>query len=165
ETDTYDYELALQLAEERGATGKVEALRRQGPPPYYGDGVARKVTEYIMYLSSYMNGNPAIHSNYDTFGDIAAPEYGLYDKVNYVRGLLRTMEAVWPQLWEVDLRQQAPHLDVPVYFLEGRHDVNAPPYLVEDYLQTLEAPHKELIWFEHSGHSPWVEESQKVVDV
>ena len=165
ETDTYDYELALQLAEERGDTGKVEALRRQGPPPYYGDGVARKVTEYIMYLSSYMNGNPAIHSNYDTFGDIAAPEYGLYDKVNYVRGLLRTMEAVWPQLWEVDLRQQAPHLDVPVYFLEGRHDVNAPPYLVEDYLQTLEAPHKELIWFEHSGHSPWVEESQKVVDV
>src|SRR5690606_18428302 len=73
ETDTYDYELALQIAEERGDTGKVEALRRQGPPPYYGDGVAMKVTEYIMYLSSYMNSNPAIHSNYDTFGDIAAP--------------------------------------------------------------------------------------------
>lgn len=165
ETDTYDYELALQIAEERGDTGKAEALRRQGPPPYYGNGVAMKVTEYIMYLSSYMNGNPEIHSNYDTFGDIAAPEYGLYDKVNYVRGLLRTMEALWPQLWEVDLRQQAPRLDVPVYFLEGRHDVNAPPYLVEDYVQTLEAPHNELIWFEHSGHSPWVEESQKVVDL
>jgi pimeloyl-ACP methyl ester carboxylesterase len=165
ETDTYDYDLALQIARERGDSGKVDALRQQGPPPYYGDGVAKKVVEYIMYLSSYMNGNPEIHTNYDTFGDIAAPEYGLYDKVNYVRGLLRTMEAIWPQLWDVDLRVQAPRLETPVYFLEGRHDVNAPPHLVEDYLQTLQAPRKELIWFEHSGHSPWVEESSKVVDV
>jgi pimeloyl-ACP methyl ester carboxylesterase len=54
---------------------------------------------------------------------------------------------------------------VPIYFLEGRHDINAPPALVESYLQQLEAPHKELIWFEHSGHSPWVDEAAKVVDV
>lgn len=39
-----------------------------------------------------------------------------------------------------------------------------PPALVEDYLRILEAPHKELIWFEHSGHSPWQEEPDKVVD-
>lgn len=32
-------------------------------------------------------------------------------------------------------------------------------------MQRLEAPHKELIWFEHSGHSPSVEESEKVGDV
>ena len=165
ETDTYDYELALEIAQERGDAGKLKALQAQGPPPYYGRGLAMKVVEYIMYLSSYMNGNPAIHTNYNTFADIAAPEYGLYDKVNYVRGLLRTMEALWPQLWEVDLRQQAPHLEVPVYFLEGRHDVNAPPALVEDYLDILDVPHKELIWFEHSGHSPWQEEPEKVVDV
>lgn len=165
ETDSYNYELALQVAVEQGDTGKVNALQAQGPPPYYGKGVAMKVVEYIMYLSAYMNQNPAIHSNYDTFGDLAAPEYGLVDKVNYVRGLLRTMEAIWPQLWEVDLRQQAANLETPVYLLEGRHDVNAPPELAESYLQTLQAPHKELIWFEHSGHSPWVEESEKVVDV
>jgi pimeloyl-ACP methyl ester carboxylesterase len=165
ETDTYDYELALQIATERRDTGKIKALRQQGPPPYYGDGVAMKVVEYVMYLSTYMNQNPEIHSNYDTFGDIGSPEYGLYDKVNYVRGTIVTLNSVWSQLWEVDLRKQVPHIEVPVYFLEGRHDVNAPPELVEDYLQMLDAPHKELIWFEHSGHSPWVEEPQKVMDV
>ncbi len=166
ETDTYDYNLALDLARKRGDTGKIEALEKQGPPPYYGDGVAWPVIEYIMYLSSYMNSNPAITGpGYDTIGDIAAPEYGLYDKVNYVRGLLAAMNALWPQLWEVDLREQAPRLEVPIYLLEGWHDVNAPPELAEDYLQRLEAPHKEIVWFEHSGHSPWVDESQKVVDV
>ncbi len=166
ETDTYDYNLALQVAQEQGDQGKIAALKKQGPPPYYGDGVAWPVIEYIMYLSSYMNSNPAITGpGYDTFGDIGSPEYGLVDKVNYVRGLLSTMNTLWPQLWDVDLREQATHLEVPVYFLAGRHDVNAPPHLVEEYMQTLAAPHKELIWFEHSGHSPWVDEAPKVVDV
>jgi pimeloyl-ACP methyl ester carboxylesterase len=166
ETDTYDYNLALQIARERGDTGKIAALEQQGPPPYYGDGVTWKVTEYIMYLSSYMAQDPAITGpGYNTFGEIAAAEYGLVDKVNYVRGLTETMNVMWPQLWEMDLREQAPRLEVPVYFLEGRHDVNAPPALVEEYLGTLDAPHKEIIWFEHSGHSPWVDETDKLVDV
>lgn len=166
ETDTYCYFLAMQLAFESGDFKKMQALMLQGPPPYYGTGVTRKVTAYLMPLSQHMNGNPAITGpGYDTIGDLASPEYGLYDKVNYARGLLNTMDVLWPQLWDVNLREQAPRLEVPVYFLEGRHDVNAPPALVEDYMQTLEAPHKELMWFEHSGHSPWVDESAKVVDV
>ena len=82
-----------------------------------------------------MAQNPAITGpGYNTFGEIAAAEYGLMDKVNYVRGLTETMNVMWPQLWEIDLRQQAPRLEVPVYFLEGRHDVNAPPALVEEYV-------------------------------
>lgn len=166
ETDTYNYEFALKTAFLSGDFNKVAALKRQGPPPYYGKGVARKVVEYAWVVSKHMTSNPAITGpGYDTIGDIASPEYGLYDKVNYAWGLLATMDVVWPQLWEVDLRQQAPRLEVPVYFLEGRHDVNAPPEFAEDYLQKLEAPHKELIWFEHSGHSPWVDEAGKLVDV
>ena len=58
-----------------------------------------------------------------------------------------------------------PRLEVPVYFLIGRHDVNAPPVLTEQYYEVLTAPHKELIWFEHSGHNPWVTESQAFADV
>ena len=61
ETDTYDYNLALQIAAERGDTGKIAALEQQGPPPYYGDGVTWKVTEYIMYLSSYYGPEPGHH--------------------------------------------------------------------------------------------------------
>lgn len=166
ETDSYCYNLALQTAFGKGDFKKVGTLMRQGPPPYYGDGVARKAAEYLLYLSQVMMSNPAITGpGYDTIGDIASPEYGLYDKVNYARGLIATMDVVYSQLWEVDLRTQAPHLEVPIYLLEGRHDVNAPPALAEDYLQKLEAPYKQLIWFEHSGHSPWVDEAGKVVDV
>ena len=166
ETDVLCYEFALRWAQERGDTRKVAQLERQGPPPYYGKGVAWKQTTYLLDTFAYMNQNPAIHDNgFNTFRDLASPEYGLYDKVNWFRGVLETLDVVYPQLWEVDFRTQAPRLEVPVYFLIGRHDVNAPPALTEEYYELLDAPHKELVWFEHSGHNPWVSESARFVEV
>jgi pimeloyl-ACP methyl ester carboxylesterase len=164
ETDEICYEFALRLAEERGDQGKIEQLQRQGPPPYYGKGVAQKQLAYLMDTYAYMNQNPDITGGFNTLGDLASPEYGLYDKVNWARGPLDTLGIVFQQLWEVDLRAQAPRLEVPVYFLIGRHDVNAPVFLAEEYFELLSAPHKELVWFERSGHTPWTSEPGKFVD-
>jgi pimeloyl-ACP methyl ester carboxylesterase len=165
ETDVICYDFALNWAQERGDTQQAARLREQGPPPYYGAGVAWKQVAYLADTYAYMNQNPAIISGFNTPRDLASPEYGLIDKVNWARGPLDTLGVVYPQLWDVDFRTQAPRLDVPVYFLTGRHDVNAPPALIEEYYALLDAPHKELIWFERSGHSPWISESDKFVEV
>ena len=166
ETDRLDYELALRLARERGDAAKVAALERQGPPPYYGAGVAWKQAAYLLDGFAAMNADPAIAADgFDTVQDLLSPEYGLYDKANWARGVLDTLDAVYPQLWEVDLRTQAPRLEVPVVFLIGRHDVNAPPALAEDYYRLLEAPRKAWVWFERSGHTPWVSESERFAEV
>ncbi len=166
ENDRMCYDFALDLLHEQGNTKKVEQLEKQGPPPYYGKGVAMKEAAFLMETFNYMNTDPNISDDgFNTFQDLVGPEYGLYDKVNWFRGALVTMDVVYPQLWEVDFREQATHLGVPAYFLLGRHDVNAPPVLAEQYFEMLEAPHKELIWFEHSGHNPWVNESAAFADV
>ncbi len=121
ETDLQDYAFALELARQRGDTAKVAKLTQQGPPPYYGKGVGLKQAAYLLDGYSYMNANPAITDNgFNTFRDLAAPEYGLYDKVNWARGPLVTLGIVYPQLWDVDFRELAPRLEVPVYFLIGR---------------------------------------------
>lgn len=165
ENDQMCYDFAVQWAQERGDTAKVAKLAGQGPPPYYGDGVAWKESAFLMDTFDYMNQNPAIADNgANTFRDLAAPEYGLYDKVSWFRGVLETLGVVYPQLWEVDFRQQATELDVPVYFLLGRHDINAPTVLAEQYFTLLDAPNKEIVWFEHSGHTPWVSESDRFVE-
>jgi len=123
-----------------------------------------KQATYLLDTYSYMNQNPAIRDNgFNTFRDLAAPEYGLYDKLNWFRGVLDTLDVVYPQLWETDFREQAPHLEVPMYFFIGRHDINAPVSLTEEYFELLEAPHKEIVWFESSGHTPWVSESDEFV--
>ncbi len=166
DTEKYCYDLALKTAREKDDSGTVRKLEKQGPPPYYGKGVAMKMANYLMYLFKVMNANPVItDSSHNTFQDMAGTEYGIYDKVNYIRGLTSTLNTVYQQLYELDLRKQATELEVPVYFFEGRHDINAPTVLAEEYYNLLKAPAKKLIWFEHSGHSPWITENELFVDM
>ena len=166
DTEKYCYDLALKTAREKGDSGTVRKLDKQGPPPYYGKGVSMKMGNYLMYLFKVMGSNPEIaNSDHNTFQDMAGTEYGIYDKVNYIRGLTSTLNTVYQQLYELDLRKQATELQVPIYFFEGRHDINAPTALAEEYYNLLKAPAKKLIWFEHSGHSPWVNENELFVEM
>ncbi|HEY9629528.1 MAG TPA: alpha/beta hydrolase [Coleofasciculaceae cyanobacterium] len=169
ENELIRYDLALHLAQERGDQQQVERLKQQGSPPYYGNDVLPKMLTYLNDLNKYRNEhqNSAIAKPKSNilFDLLTSSEYGLYDKVNLSRGELQTVGVVFPQLWGVDFRKQATRLKVPVYFLIGRHDATTSPKLTEEYFNLLTAPHKELIWFEHSGHGPWMNESAKFIDV
>ena len=168
ENDVMGYEFALRLAAERGDTNTVESLRQNGPPPYAGgDMLLTRYFPYMNLLNGYMHAHAA--------GDgaegnrmldvITGTEYGLLDKFNWFRGLLEVFAVVYPQWEDLDFTTQATELEVPVYFMEGRWDVNAMASLVEEYYNLLEAPHKELIWFENSGHDPLYEESGRFIDL
>lgn len=149
ENDVMGYELALKYLNEQGNTAKVRTLRRNGPPPYNGNGMLDKYVSYLDVLNDYMH-----ELNYTLIVPIVpfmAPEYGLVDKINHTRGLIESFQVVYPQLKDLDFTTQARELEVPVYFFAGRNDVNAMSSLVENYYHVLEAPHKELIWLD-SGH-------------
>jgi len=61
----------------------------------------------------------------------------------------------------INLIQQIPGIDIPVYFFAGRYDYKTPSILVEDYYRVLEAPEgKEMIWFENSAHALIFEEKE-----
>ncbi|NUM43595.1 MAG: alpha/beta hydrolase [Anaerolineales bacterium] len=149
ENDLMGYELALKYSAERGDTKMVETLRRNGTPPYAGEGMLAKYVAFLDVLNDYMDA-----PRYTFVVPIApfiAPEYGWVDKINHTRGLVESFEVVYPQLENLDFKTQAAKLEVPVYIFMGRDDVNAMPTLVEEYIAILEAPHKELIWLE-GGH-------------
>lgn len=165
ETEVMDYEKAIEIAREKNDAAMLEKLGAVGLPPYYGKDVTWKSSVYLNYLSAYMTNNPAIRNpGYNTIRDIFSSEYGLLDKINYFRGIINTYNHVYQKLYDIDLRADYTELEVPVYFFEGRHDVNAPPSLVEEYFQALKCPEKEIVWFEHSGHSPWINENDKFVE-
>lgn len=164
ETERLDYEKALEIAKENGDEGIVKKLLKNGKAPYYGKNMVFKSGIYLNYLSAYMSGNPEIHNaGYNTLRDICSSEYGLIDKINFFRGIVNTFNHVYQQLYDIDLRQDFYELEVPVYFFLGRHDVNAPTELAEEYFEVLNAPDKGIVWFEHSGHSPWINERDKFV--
>lgn len=164
ETEIIDYNLALELAGENSDTALVTELMQNGAPPYYGNDVTWKSAKYLNYLSGIMSRNPEIsNSGFQTSRDIGSSEYGVIDKINFLLGLAISFNQVYPQLYEIDLRTDYSKLDVPVYFFIGKHDINAPLSLMQEYFEILDAPKKELIWFEHSGHSPWINEPEKFV--
>ncbi len=164
ETEIIDYDLTMELAKKAGEEALVETLKKNGPPPYYGKDVTWKSAAYLNYLSGVMARNPEIqNAGYNTLRDLAAQEYGVFDAVNFIRGIVNTFNHVYPQLYSVDLQKDYSTLQVPVYLFLGKHDINAPVSLAEEYFYSMSAPYKEIVWFEHSGHSPWINESDRFV--
>jgi len=92
----------------------------------------------------------------------AAPEYTTQNLANddawramYDRSPLLSDET-W--LYTLDLFNQLPRLEVPVYFMAGRYDYKTPSSLVAEYENALQAPAKEVYFFERSAHMPLIEQ-------
>ncbi len=156
QTDIAGYEFAINYLMELDRVDQADALRRQGPPPYTGPGMALQYNSFLNVLHGYMarNAPGEGHENNLMFDSLGAPEYGLLDKFNWLLGLVNTFEQVYPQLADLDFTTQAARLDVPVYFVKGSWDVNAMYTFTQEYYDILDAPHTELIWFPNSGHTP-----------
>lgn len=165
ETDEIIYQMVLDHSRETGDTQFVRTLEAQGPPPYFGKSPIRPYAtlfgrEYALY--EYPNIK---NEEYRRDGDILMlmfkqPEYGWLDRAYYLLGLMNTFNVVYPQLQELDLRQDDTHFDLPVYVVLGRHDMNNPSQVPEDYFDKLEAPDKQLVFFEDSGHGMIWEEAE-----
>jgi pimeloyl-ACP methyl ester carboxylesterase len=88
------------------------------------------------------------------------PESSLFDLPDFVRGLRFSMDAMWTEVSRLNLVTMAPALKMPVFVLLGRHDHYVPPETSVAYFDALAAPSKKLVWFETSGHEPFVDEPQ-----
>lgn len=157
----------LQRARTSGDSQLVQRLETMGPPPYHG------LFNMANYTTVFGPNDDRMKSLVEASGPPAraplagmaeGPEYGLADQVGVLLGLGLTFAVVYDQLDNIDLARQATELKVPVYFVEGRYDLNARTDLVESYFALLQAPSKQIAWFEHSGHNPAHEEVDRFND-
>jgi len=157
ETDRIFYDDTLAWARERGNAGFVAQLEAAGPPPY------SNLLDYPMVFAHEQQVYGYDHSpNAEGAGqmleNLPVSEYSPLDTVNIVRGLLDTFSALYPQLQDQDLRQSAATLKVPVYLAEGRFEARGRKDPARDWFQRLQAPHKQWVEFETSGHRPLFEQ-------
>ena len=161
EGERISYAWTLAQAEQAGDTQFVAQLKAIGTPPYLGK-FRSKLTTQRRILGKYggeVHGNPRGGMSTLLRGLIGSNEYSWPDRINVFRGIVANMSLMLPKILDIDLLVQVPELKVPVYFLEGRYDWEAPAVLAECYLQRLKAPHNELIWFERSAHFVNTEEA------
>jgi proline iminopeptidase len=156
-TDQLIYDDLLAYAEEHGDTDLAETLRGFGPPPY------ESYTSYGYVMQQY----PKLEGEYDPpqayidrgessgvgFWGVMGSEYAAIDKVNLFRGLIDVFATMYPHLQEIDFRTDVPTLDVPLYILDGEHEIRGRRELVHEWFAMVEAPQKELFTFANGGHS------------
>ncbi len=170
ETDRIIYEMMLDHSRRTGDTKFVQTLEKQGEPPYLGKSPIQPYAtlfgrEYAVYEVPNIK-----NEEYRSEGDaimlmLKQPEYGWLDRVYYLLGLMNTFNVVYPQLQEMDFRLDATTFELPVYMILGRHDMNNPSRIPEEYFNLLQAPSKELFFFEDSGHGMIWEEADKFHDI
>jgi pimeloyl-ACP methyl ester carboxylesterase len=97
-------------------------------------------------------------------GLVSTPEYSLMDDRGFIQGMQFSRDVMQLDVAKIDLTKLGPVFHAPIFFFEGRYDPYCRPSLTADYLQTIQAPAKEIVWFENSGHFPFFEERQKYLD-
>lgn len=88
---------------------------------------------------------------------------GYLDNYSKSMNFVRESMSQNPSTLEKDILNDISKLQIPIYFFEGRHDRVAAcaPELVAYYTKKVEAPKKEIIWFEESAHHPNIDEPEK----
>jgi proline iminopeptidase len=154
ETDRMFWEDTLTWAEANGDEELAATLRENGPPPY------DDILAYEAALSHEHDWNQ--YPEFDDEGEMPATlfvsENTLMDQVNGLRAFLDTFSVLYPRIQDIDLREGASRLEVPVYIVTGAHEARGRAVLADEWFDQLEAPHKERVVFEGSGHRPSFEE-------
>ena len=167
ETDRRLYKEILAHADQQGDKDLKEKMEAYGQPPYedipYANGTV--MGHYEALYASYTPPQAYVDRGREArlgFMNINSQEYNLVEKVNVLRGLVDMFTIMYPQLEEIDLRQDAPELAVPVYILDGKAEVAARRDLTLDWYKTLQAPQKNIYSFENAAHSVAFEQFQEL---
>jgi pimeloyl-ACP methyl ester carboxylesterase len=151
------YEFALAEAQRLGSARGVRKLRAIGPPPYPAEAVFTERT----WLSRF-EGRMSPQALWKVGRAVlSGQKSSVFELPSTWRGFRFSMNAMWAEISRLNLIELAPALQMPVFFFLGRNDHWVPPQTSVAYLDALTAPSKKLVWFEHSGHEPFVDEPTK----
>jgi pimeloyl-ACP methyl ester carboxylesterase len=160
------YDFALRTARQRGQRRAIRQLEKIGPPPH------RTVKQFgtrVRWASNY-RGVTTGQSYGAVVGNLIASlarsrDYALGDVLRTLRGVTLAQAALLPEINAICLQRTLPVIDVPIVMVQGRLDMVAPGSAAEDYFNALASPKKQLVWFDHSAHTPQYDEPQAFRDL
>lgn len=160
ESERMMYRWALEQAEQTSHVQAARELKRIGLPPYESMHDFRTMKKWVAYFNA-ADYCPMSRLQFVRLA-FESPIYSWRDLVNLAWGARTSFDELWREVfYKTNLLHDVPRIDVPVYFFEGRHDrlVTVSAAMAERYFNALDAPRgKHLIWFDHSGHWPHLEQ-------
>ena len=164
ENENVSYAFALEEAKKANCAEDIAQLEQIGPPV---DGQYKPVFEGLMTQRRIMKkygGHSTKKGGYfsgTVIPILTSPELSLRDKIGTAKGYKVCLSAMWPTIVHYDFVKDCGPFQMPYYIFQGRLDRNTPASLVQEYYDSIQAPDKDLVWFEHSAHGPMGEEPEK----
>ncbi len=153
------YDFTLAESTHRNDETTLTRLHNLGPPPYatfdqqhklyalmdqYGGGFHKQPCKLCLIAKGMARG-------------LVTP----WELISIHESFHTTMDTMMPELLRLDLEQTVPRVEVPVAFFLGRYDRQVDSTIAARYFDTLQAPRKELVWFEASAHNIPFEEPDR----
>lgn len=166
DNERISFEYGMKQALEHGNTAAVEEMKTIAPYP--GDQpitreriiIARKWPQFYGGLSAYRDD-----SKYFFRASLLSPEYDAKDVCAIDQGNVFTLGRVLQEWASADYKNVR-SFPIPVLMFMGRHDYTTPSEPTAAWLNKVEAPYKQGVWFEHSSHMiPWEEPGKLVVSL
>ena len=165
------YTFTLTTAKETGNKEATRELTEIGPPPWDYQ-VVNKHRKWIrrfggtIYAEKEQEGSTSSFLSEFVGKMLLSPEYTLVEIVENCSDPNFAIRHLWDEVANINLFVQVPKLEVPTYFIAGKHDKNTPPELIEEYYDYLDAPAgKKLIWFDNAAHMPEFEDIDEFYSV
>jgi pimeloyl-ACP methyl ester carboxylesterase len=156
------YQFALTTARAKNNRKAIRQLEAIGPPPHLEPRQFGTRARWDTDFGGVRTGH--------TYNSVArglvssllrSPDYTLADTYRTIRRATVAQAALLAEMAALDLMNTLTRIEVPIVMAQGRHDQVAPAATAERYAGLLEAPSKQLVWFEHSAHMPHLEEPEK----
>lgn len=146
-----DYARLLEQARAAKDTETLQALTGIGAPPF---GNLQQVAVFFQSIGKYQpaSDNAAMQAMQRSLTS-PPPDYSLRDVFYQSQGFLRVPTwRVYSEMLDTKLVALGPDIGLPVFIFQGTDDPVTPGALAEEYIQTLNAPRKELVLLKGGGH-------------
>ena len=144
--EEYNYRRFLELAGRAENGEALEALRGIGAPPFAEPGALRTLREWSNRLAEGegdgVQPRPAA----------PATDFRKEEVLAMMEGAEFSLRQLYADLTAIDLPSLGVTFPVPMFFFHGDCDQQTPVEIVEDYCNSIEAPHKELVRFPGCHH-------------
>lgn len=159
----YQYDYVLKKCKECGNTKALERLSMIDVS-YTADSWLDDLL-FVTRLVVKYKGSLYGKANYNMFVKdfILSPDYSFKDLLNREKGSLQSIKYLWPELMGVSFLDTI-HFDVPIVFIEGRHDHHVSSGLAKNYYDTITTP-KSFHWMDKSCHFPQWSEPDRFNDI
>jgi pimeloyl-ACP methyl ester carboxylesterase len=162
ENERRGWRFAMDAARRAGNAGAVRELEAIAPYAARGQIVPIKDIYVQRKWVGFYGGVMAYRPDNTADSELAwlSPDYSDQEIGHIWDGNKFATPYLLPELLALDLASNR-KLAVPLILFAGRHDYNVNSEVAAAWFDTVEAPEKHLVWFEHSAHMPMTEEPGK----